>query len=120
MKKYASLIVLIIMSVFIISNCNTAKKSTATVAPPVPVALSYAANIKSVVAATCAPCHIPAEGGNKKALDTYDALKANIDDVVRRIELQPTDRGFMPMKHPRLGIDTIEVFKQWRDAGMAE
>lgn len=118
MKKYLSFAVVIIISVFIISNCNTAKKSAANI--PVSPRLSYAANVKSIVGATCTPCHFPEQGGNKKALNSYDALKTNIDDVIHRIELQPTDRGFMPMRHPRLGSDTIEVFKQWREMGMAE
>ena len=70
--------------------------------------------------ATCAPCHIPAQGGNKKALDTYAGVKDNIDDIIRRIELNPGDMGFMPFKHPKLPDSTIAMIKQWKTDGMPE
>jgi cbb3-type cytochrome c oxidase subunit III len=118
MKKF--LIPVISLSVIVFASCHSKKKAmtepTATTVAT-PSVVSYAVNVKSVVAANCSPCHIPAQGGNKKALDTYDALKANIDDAIRRIDLKPTDMGFMPFRHDKLSDSTIAIFKQWRDAG---
>jgi len=82
--------------------------------------MSYTANVKTIIQAKCTPCHIPASGGFKKALDTYDAVKQNIDDIVRRIKLNPEERGFMPFKHAALSKEEIAVFENWRNGGMNE
>lgn len=103
------------MAVFF-SYCHTAKKTAAA-----PVAkLTYEASIQPIIVASCAPCHIPAKGGNKEAYDSYANVKKDIDDILHRIQLNPGERGFMPMKHPKLGSDTITVFQQWKDQGLAE
>jgi len=86
-------------------------------AAPNPSGVSYAVNVKSIVENNCSPCHIPSKGGNKKALDNYDGLKSSIDEALRRINLNPGDKGFMPAMHSKLSDSTIAVFKQWRDAG---
>lgn len=122
MKKFLIPVGIISLSVIVLAACHHKKPQTEPTANATtnPSAVSYAVSVKSIVASNCSPCHIPAQGGNKKALDTYDALKANINEVIRRVELNPTDMGFMPFKHPKLSDSTIAVFKQWRDAGMAE
>jgi hypothetical protein len=122
MKKIFILGVVIGGSVILFSNCHSGKKSMKETSTTITTAtaVSYSSGLKSIVAANCSPCHIPEKGGNKKALDNYDALKTNINDVIRRIELNPTDMGFMPFKHSKLSDSTIAVFKQWRDAGMPE
>jgi len=113
MRKFLAL-ASITAIVFIFSNCHGTKKVA-----EVPVAkTSYEADVQSIVVANCSPCHIPSKGGRMKPLDTYDALKTNIDDVIHRIELNPTDKGFMPFKHPKLSDSTINVFKKWRDDGL--
>jgi hypothetical protein len=68
----------------------------------------------------CSPCHIPAKGGNKKAYDNYGNVKNDIDDIIRRISLNPGDRGFMPFKHAKLSDSTIAVFVKWKADGLAE
>ena len=41
--------------------------------------------------------------------------------MIRRIELNPTDKGFMPFrKTEKLSDSTIAVFKQWKADGMLE
>ena len=113
MKKYFTLAAMILV-VFLISNCHTAKKaSMETTAPKV----TYETHIQSLVSNTCSPCHFPSKGGNKKAFDSYEAVKANIDSMIARIELNPTDRRFMPFRGAKLSDSTINEFKQWRDQG---
>jgi len=86
----------------------------------VKVASHYAGNVETVLMSKCSPCHFP-PGGNKLPLNTYAAVKANIDEIIRRIELNPTDRGFMPFKKTeKLDEATINVFKQWKADGMIE
>src|SRR6476619_1528476 len=88
--------------------CSESKKS----AP----AITYNNHVQSIINTSCSPCHIP-PGGNKKPLNSYTAVKDNIDDIISRIEKNPTDRGFMPFKHPKLPDSTIQVFVQWKNAG---
>ncbi len=98
-----------------ISNCNPSKKAAAT------ENLSFSADLSSVITTHCSPCHIPDKGGNKLALDNYANVKTHIDDIIHRIELDPGVRGFMPFKKKeRLSDETINLFKKWRDGGMAE
>jgi cytochrome c553 len=116
-----SLVAILAFSVIVVvfSNCHGSKKSAGATVMTKP-GVSYSTDMKSLVLAYCSPCHIPEKGGNKKALDNYDALKGDIEDVIHRIDLNPTDRGFMPFKKAKLSDSTIAVFKQWRDAGMPQ
>ena len=113
MKKFFILGVLI-GSVIFLSNCSASKKAAS------PRKLSYNTDLHSLIEQNCSPCHFPAKGGNKSAFDNYSAVKVNIDDMIKRIELQPTDRGFMPFKGKKLSDSTINAFKQWRADGALE
>src|SRR5688572_15511311 len=114
MKKLL-LIVFVSTSILIFSNCSGSKK-VATVPPK----STYETNIQTLVMNNCTPCHIPAKGGNKKAYDNFANVKSDIDEIIRRVELNPGDKGFMPFKHPKLSDSTIMVFKQWKADGMLE
>jgi len=119
MKKFLIQVGVISLSVIVFAACHKKKPQTEPTANATtnPATVSYAVNMKSIVAEHCSPCHIPSKGGNKKAFDNYDGLKSSIDDAIRRIELNPTDKGFMPAMHAKLSDSTIAIFKQWRDAG---
>lgn len=106
---------LFLITVTVLSYCSSSKKAASAKTAPV----LYAGNVESIVMTSCTPCHFP-PGGNKKPLNSYAAVRDNIDDIIRRIELNPTDRGFMPFKHAKLSQDTINVFKQWKTDGMQE
>lgn len=100
---------------FVLANCSGSKKAAG-----VPK-LNFEADLKAVVMTECAPCHIPAKGGNKKPYDNYANVKTDIDEIIRRIELNPGERGFMPMrKTTRLSDSTIALFKKWRADGVLE
>src|SRR5215216_2061732 len=113
MKKYFTLVA-VALTVIIFSNCHSAKKVQAETMVP---KLTYEQDLQPAIAQNCSPCHIPSKGGNKKAFDTYDAAKANIDSMIARIELNPGQKGFMPFKGKKLSDSTINLFKQWREAG---
>ena len=108
---------LVVMMAFFLSYCHTAKKAAAA---PAPAAVTYEGNIKPIILNSCSPCHVPSKGGNKEALDNYVEAKKDVDDIIRRIQLKPEERGFMPMRHPKLSDSTIAVIKQWKDSGLAE
>ena len=94
--------------------CSASKKAKKS-AP----AITYNSRVQPIIASSCSPCHIP-PGGNKKALNSYAAAKDNIDDIITRIQKDPSERGFMPFKHPKLADSTIQVFVQWKNEGMPE
>ena len=53
--------------------------------------------------------------------DNYVNVKMDIDEIIRRIELSPGEKGFMPFKkQEKLSDSTVNVFKKWRDQGLAE
>ncbi len=116
MRKYL-ILTGIIIAMLVFTNCNSTKKATATVVPK----STYEGNVATVIMNNCVPCHIPSKGGRKKAYDNFANVKSDIDEMIKRIELNPTDRGFMPFKKTeKLNDSTIAVFKKWRDDGMLE
>lgn len=126
MKKYFLLTGLVATSLFF-SYCSSTKKATTAAADAakteVPAApkTNYASNVDAVIQGYCSPCHIPAKGGRVKALDTYTAVKDNIDVIIQRVELNPGDRGFMPFKKTeKLSEANIALLKQWKTDGLIE
>ena len=102
------------------SSSKKAAKKAAEAAAAVPKT-TYTTHVSTIIAGSCSPCHIPSKGGNKKAYDNYANVKADIDSIIRRIELNPTDKGFMPFKKTeKLPADVIEVFKKFKADGALE
>ena len=115
MKRYYVLTVLVITSI-LLSYCHSAKKAMASTPK-----LTYENNLLPVIIANCSPCHIPSKGGNKTPFDNYANVNKNIDEMIRRIQLNPTDKGFMPFKKTAMLSDsTIAVLKQWKADGLLE
>ena len=105
------------VSVLVLANCNPSKSATATAT----VKTTYEAHLAPVIMSNCAPCHIPSKGGNKKAYDNFANVKTDIDEMIRRIELNPDEKGFMPFrKKEKLPDSTIALFKKFRDDGALE
>lgn len=116
MKKYFALTGIAIAAL-VFSNCNPGRKAAAAEIPK----LTYAGNVSMVIMNNCVPCHVPAKGGNKKPYDNFANVKTDIDEILRRIQLNPGERGFMPFKKTaRLSDSTIAVFKKWKEDGLLE
>jgi hypothetical protein len=116
MKKVFTLFLISGLVVFLV-NCNPAKKATGSPAS----VTTWEAHVQPLVMTHCTPCHIPAKGGNKKAYDNYANVKTDIDEMIRRIELNPGDRGFMPFRaKEKLSDSIINVFKEFRGDGVVE
>lgn len=113
MKKLL-LFILFLATVIVFEFCSGSKKAQRS-AP----AISYASNVQSVVATNCSPCHVGSNAKQKK-LDSYDAVKNNIDEIISRIQKNPDERGFMPFKHAKLPDSTIQVFVNWRANGFTQ
>lgn len=115
MKKAISLFT-ILAAALVLANCSSSKKASAAKRPPV----TYG-DLSTVIAANCSPCHITAQGGKKKPYDNLANVKADIDDIIKRIEMNPGDKGFMPFrKQQKLSDSVITVFRNWKADGMLE
>jgi len=115
MKRF-SLMAATLACIVLFAYCSGSKKASAK--PPAP-AFTYAGHIQQIMTEKCSPCHITGKG-NKLPMDKYETVKANIDDVIRRIELHPGERGYMPFKRPRLSDTTINMIKTWKADGFPQ
>ncbi len=113
MKKFALL--LLLSSAFILPFCTSSKKTVSSNVRKV----TYMADVQPIVSTTCTPCHFPPKG-NKKPYDTYAAVKGDVDSILVRISKNPGEKGFMPMRHPKLPDSLIHVFVQWKADGLLE
>jgi hypothetical protein len=101
--------VLFLVTLVVFQFCSSSKK--AQKAPRI----TYSNKVQSVIAGNCSPCHV----GNARSghLDSYDSARVHIDEIVRRIQLNPTDKGFMPARRQKLPDSTIQFFVAWKEAG---
>ena len=98
-----------------LTYCSSSKKAAKAVPKT-----TYTANVSTVIAGNCAPCHISGKG-NKKPYDNYANVKADINEILRRIQLNPTDKGFMPFKKTeKLPADVVAVFQKFKADGSLE
>jgi hypothetical protein len=100
-----------------LTYCSASKKAARKAAA---AKTTYTSAVAPVISASCSPCHIAGKG-NKKPFDNYANVKTDIDEILRRINLNPTDRGFMPFKRTtKLAADTIAIFQKFKDDGALE
>ncbi|MEO6489912.1 MAG: hypothetical protein ABIO04_08250 [Ferruginibacter sp.] len=118
MKKFYVFAVIAFLT--LLQYCSTSRKTSAKTGGNTSAkTITYVDNLQPTIAANCSPCHFPPKGF-KKALDTYEAAKLNIDDIITRISMKPEENGFMPFKHPRLSDSVINVFVKWKTDGLLE
>src|SRR6218665_1865115 len=96
----------IISFVILFAYCNSARKATSTTVEPKGPAFTWVKNIQPLLVENCGPCHIKGKG-NKLPMDDMEIVKTNIDDVIRRVELNPGERGYMPFKRDKLSDSAI-------------
>lgn len=113
MKKLSLLLVIVTMAA-LFSQCRSTRSAANQ------RKISYSADIQPMMAEKCTPCHFPDKGGKVQALNSHTLVKERIDDILRRIQLNPGERGYMPFKKPKLSDSLINVFKQWKADGLEE
>jgi hypothetical protein len=116
MKK--TILAFALVSFVSLQFCTSTKKAVSK--KPKYIPLTYEANIRPLIASSCVPCHIP-PAGFKKAYDNYGAVKTDINEMIRRINLNPGEKDFMPFKKKvKLSDSLINIFVQWRADGLIE
>lgn len=121
MKTKYSFAFLAIALILLLPMCKPSQ-TTATDASTKTVSanpVSYEKDIKPLMLERCTPCHFP-ETGKKKMFDTYAATKADVNEIIGRIKLNPEDPKFMPFKSkkPALTEKEVQLFTDWLSQGM--
>ncbi len=114
MKRFC--LILVVFFAFILQFCNNVYKAGLGKGKR---KTTWIANVQPIIVNSCSPCHTPPKG-NKKAFNTYTAVKTNIDSILTRIQKKPGEKGFMPARHPKLSDSTVNIFKQWKNDGLLE
>ncbi|MGE0569272.1 MAG: hypothetical protein AB7O73_15140 [Bacteroidia bacterium] len=112
MKTSGILVLATILLIF--AFCKT-KKNVAKIEQSL---VTYTKDISPILSERCTPCHFP-ETGKKKLLNTYDAAKDNIDQIIEMVQLPKDDKNFMPFKSKKepLNDSLINVLKTWKSQG---
>ena len=97
---------------------ETAKK--VVVETPKVAKTTFQGTVFPLLQAKCSPCHLPSKGGNKADFENYSSAVKYSADMVIRIQMNPGERGFMPMRGAKLSADEIAVFKKWLSDGFLD
>ena len=68
----------------------------------------------------CSPCHLRSKGGKKTNFENYIAAKKYAAVMLKRVQLNPKQKDFMPSKNEKLKEEEIAVFKKWIEDGLLE
>ncbi len=116
--KITIILVVCVSCVFGFQNCSSSKKATTKMTEPI---VSFEKDVTPMLKASCTPCHFPPDG-RKEPLNTYEAVKKNIADMISRVKLPKDDARFMPFKNkrPALSDSSIKVLEQWQKQNMPQ
>lgn len=123
MKHLFAAATLVTLIAFVSCAKKTNPTASTTEAPkeaPKPKATSYTVEVLPLLQAKCSPCHFPSKGGNKANFETFASASKFGAAMLDRIQKNPGDRGFMPMRNPKLSDAEIATVKKWIDGGMIE
>lgn len=120
MKQLFTAITLV--TVIVVASCakKTAPAGSSTAEAPKPKATSYTTDVMPLLQAKCSPCHFPSKGGNKANFETYATASKFGAAMLERVQKNPGERGFMPMRNPKLAETEIATIKKWVEGGLAE
>lgn len=80
---------------------------------------TYLADVKPILTASCAPCHM-AGGTNPNKWDEYTPTKTKITTILDRVKREQGASGFMPRNGTKLSADKIAVLEKWMADGLLE
>lgn len=104
-------IFMLLLLAFSLQFCKTSQKAVTKASIPT---VTYTKDISPIMSRSCAPCHFP-ETGKLKWLNTYEATRDNVNEILHRVQLPADDEAFMPFKHkkPALSVGEIQLLKAW-------
>jgi mono/diheme cytochrome c family protein len=81
--------------------------------------ITYLADVKPIMTASCGACHL-AGGGNPNKWDEYTPTKTKIATIIDRVKREPGAAGFMPKGGTKLSADKIAILEKWVADGLLE
>jgi hypothetical protein len=104
----------------VIPTANGVAGNSITVVVTVNLAkITYMADVKPILTASCAPCHV-AGGANPNKWDEYAPTKSKITSIIDRVKREPGASGFMPRNGTKLSADKIAILEKWMADGLLE
>jgi hypothetical protein len=104
----------------IIPTANGTSGSAISVVVTVnPIKVTYTADIKPLLVASCTPCHLSG-GANPNKWDNYAATKSKISVILDRVQRESTAAGFMPKGGSKLSAANIALLNKWVADGLLE
>ena len=80
--------------------------------------ITFNGNVKSIIQAKCAPCHV--SGGGNTNYTVYASAKGNVDGIINRINRNQGTGGFMPQGGAKLPSTELSTIAQWKTDGLLE
>lgn len=119
MKAKILTLLLIACSVF---NCTSVSEDDLIEVAPIPIAVTYIDNVKSIIDTNCISCHSnPPINGAPIALATFENVKSAVENNGLITRISSDDLGFlMPFGGPKLPQSTIDIIIQWEAEGLLE
>lgn len=83
--------------------------------------ITYTKHILPMMIIKCTPCYFP-DQGRKKMLNTYEATRDNVEDILYRVVLPVSHKDYMPYKSKKEPLTEAEInlIKNWVGQGMPE
>ena len=106
----------ILFFIFVIACSSNTESETGTTNPPdtttpTPGKTTFDSKISPLLKSKCAPCHT--SGGQQTNFESFSTAKSKITEIIKRVELSPSDPGFMPKNRSKLSTSEIDQLKAW-------
>lgn len=82
--------------------------------------ITFFGDVLPLLKLRCSPCHLRSKGGKKTNFENYIAARKYAATMLKRIQLSPKQKDFMPAKKDKLKDEEILVFKMWIEDGLLE
>lgn len=115
MKK----ILYLLSSAVVLMACESKTYEEISDNTPITEVVKYEADVKPIIETNCIGCHSPGGPAASKPLTSYNLVKANIDNIIDRIQRPIGAAGRMP-PGTSLSQTQINFFIKWKADGLTE
>ena len=103
----------VLFSILFLASCE--KEEPVVVVPKT----TYTKDIKPLLLAKCAPCHLVG-GSNPNKWDDFATAKNKIDVIIDRVNREQGATGFMPRNGTKLAAAELALIAKWKADGLLE